>query len=243
MRKIILFGLFFLIIVSCSWTNKINDRQTIFKVSKSIVTVYSEKDREPNVMDVLLAAMEGKPIPKVVTEKWLGSGSVLNKESGYIITNKHVAPKEEGVRIHVRISGLLVDGEVLYNHKYYDLAVVKVDPFFLCVTENIKFGKTPMLGDEIGILGHPYGLYSTFTFGYVSAYRMFEDGWYIQTDAHMNPGNSGGLAFNVYGEFVGIPSAGIPGAGIGFILSGQLIRTNVFEFLPETAYLRKPFKR
>lgn len=243
MKRVLFLLMFVVFTMSCSLTSKVTDKKNIIKAQKSIVTVYGEKDRPATWIDDLIAILNGEKPTPIVTDKWMGSGSVLNKEDGFIVTNKHVAPNLKGVRIFVKIDGMVIKGNTIYNHRTYDLAVVKVDPFFLKKKLNIVFGKDPAIGDEIGVLGHPYGLYSTFTFGHVSAYRLFEDGWYIQTDAHVNPGNSGGMAYNVYGEFVGIPSAGIPGAGIAFILSGDLIKHSLFVFLPENKKFRKSFPR
>ena len=168
----------------------------------------------------------------------LGSGFVIDP-SGYIVTNHHVIENadEVSVRFH---DGTTLDAEVVGSDKDTDLALLKVEsPKPLASTKWGNSTKT-RIGDWVMAIGNPFGLGGSVTAGIVSArQRDINAGRYddfIQTDAAINRGNSGGPMFNLDGEVIGVntaifsPSGG--SVGIGFAIPSSLAR-NVVRQLRE----------
>ena len=168
----------------------------------------------------------------------LGSGFII-KENGIVITNNHVIANAEDILVKV--------GEKEYKAKlvgadpYMDIAVLKMetkDKF-----KTVKFGDsdTARVGDWAVAIGNPFGLGGTVTTGIISARNRdinltrYDD--FIQTDASINQGNSGGPLFNLKGEVIGINTAIIaPGQsgsiGIGFAIPANAA-SNVINQLIE----------
>jgi serine protease Do len=152
-----------------------------------------------------------------------GSGFFVSAD-GYIVTNNHVVQKAKTVTVTTQ-DGKTLDAKVVGTDPKTDLALIKVNeagdyPF-------VAFSKeTPRIGDWVVAIGNPYGLGGTVTAGIISAEgRDIGDGPYdrfIQIDAPINRGNSGGPTFNMKGEVVGVntaiysPSGG--SVGIGFAI-------------------------
>src|SRR5258705_198159 len=137
----------------------------------------------------------------------MGSGFIV-EPSGVILTNAHVVEGADEVR--VRLSDRReFKGKVLGVDHQSDIAVVKIDATGLPV---VKLGDPAQVrvGEWVLAIGSPFGFDNTATVGIVSATsRSLPDGTYvpfIQTDAAVNPGNSGGPLFNMKGEAVGITS-------------------------------------
>lgn len=159
----------------------------------------------------------------------LGSGFVIDAENGYIITNNHVIRDADEVRVTFH-DDETIPAEVIGHDEKTDIAVLKVK------TEKeltaVKFGDSDPLrvGDWVVAIGNPFGLGGTVTAGIVSARaRDINSGPYddfIQTDASINRGNSGGPMFNLNGEVIGIntaifsPTGG--SVGIGFAIPSSL---------------------
>ena len=154
----------------------------------------------------------------------LGSGFII-KEDGTIITNNHVIDGADDILIKVNLKEY--KAKVIGADPYMDIAVLKIetkDKF-----SPVKFGDSDKarVGDWVVAIGNPFGLGGTVTSGIVSARNRdigmtrYDD--FIQTDASINQGNSGGPLFNLKGEVVGINTAIIaPGQsgsiGIGFAI-------------------------
>ncbi len=168
----------------------------------------------------------------------LGSGFIID-EKGIVITNNHVIQGAEDV--YVRVNGEKnIKAKVIGADPGMDLAVLQIesDQKFTPV----KFGDsdTARIGDWVIAIGNPFGLGGTVTAGIISARNRsiglsrYED--YIQTDASINQGNSGGPLFNMDGDVVGINTAilGQSGSiGIGFAIpsnSAQRVINQLIEF-------------
>ncbi len=168
----------------------------------------------------------------------LGSGFIID-EKGIVITNNHVIQGAEDV--FVRVNGEKnIKAKVIGADPGMDLAVLQIesDQTFTPV----KFGDsdTARIGDWVIAIGNPFGLGGTVTAGIISARNRsiglsrYED--YIQTDASINQGNSGGPLFNMDGDVVGINTAilGQSGSiGIGFAIpsnSAQKVINQLIEF-------------
>ena len=154
----------------------------------------------------------------------LGSGFIINK-NGTIITNNHVINNAED--IIVRVGDKEYEAKVLGADPYSDLAVLKIDTNEKFIP--VKFGDSDKarVGDWVVAIGNPFGLGGTVTSGIISARNRdinltrYDD--FIQTDASINQGNSGGPLFNLKGDVIGINTAIIaPGQsgsiGIGFAI-------------------------
>ena len=152
----------------------------------------------------------------------LGSGFVIDAD-GIIITNNHVIADANEITV-IFTDGTKLRATVIGKDSKVDVAVLKVKP--IKPLKAVKFGDSEAMrvGDWVMAVGNPFGLGGTVTAGIVSArHRNIDSGPYdnyIQTDAAINKGNSGGPLFNMAGEVIGIntailsPSGG--SIGIGF---------------------------
>ncbi|MBI2235218.1 MAG: DegQ family serine endoprotease [Micavibrio aeruginosavorus] len=161
----------------------------------------------------------------------LGSGFIIDAEKGIIVTNAHVIQDADEVRVTLH-DDTTMSAEVLGRDEKTDLAVLKVNTKHPLTA--VTFGDSAPLrvGDWILAIGNPFGLGGTVTTGIVSAQQRdinagpYDD--FIQTDASINRGNSGGPMFNMNGEVIGIntaiysPSGG--SVGIGFAIPSNLAK-------------------
>lgn len=158
----------------------------------------------------------------------LGSGFIIDG-NGYIITNNHVVDKAESISITLS-DNTKTEARVIGKDPKTDLALIKIETKH--PLNAVKFGDSDKIrvGDWVLAIGNPFGLGSSVTAGIVSAKsRDIESGPYdsfIQTDASINQGNSGGPMFNLQGEVIGISSAifSTTGAsqGVGFAIPANL---------------------
>jgi S1-C subfamily serine protease len=162
-----------------------------------------------------------------------GSGVIVDAE-GYIVTNYHVVRSARDVRVRLS-TGREVAAEVIGTDALTDLAVLKVSADGLVAA---TWGDSDALevGSFVWALGSPFGLDHSVTFGIVSnkarpgINKAFQS--FLQTDAAVNPGNSGGPLVNVKGEVIGINTAivGPSYQGVSFALPSNTAR-QVFEQL------------
>jgi len=162
-----------------------------------------------------------------------GSGFII-REDGYVVTNAHVIGDAE--RIQIRLAdGRRFDARVVGQDERVDLALLKIDATGLPVALLGDSNRT-RVGEFVLALGHPFGLEQTVSFGIVSrkgaplqvASPAFE---FIQTDAAVNPGNSGGPLVNMAGEVVGVNSMAAVNGSIGFAVPVNLVKA----LLPQLA--------
>ncbi len=162
-----------------------------------------------------------------------GSGFII-REDGYLVTNAHVVGDAE--RIQVRLSdGRRFDARLVGLDERVDLALLKIDATGVPVAQLGDSNRT-RVGEFVLALGHPFGLEQTVSFGIVSrkgapiqvAAPGFE---FIQTDAAVNPGNSGGPLVNMAGEVVGVNSMAAVNGSIGFAIPVNLVKA----LLPQLA--------
>ncbi len=160
----------------------------------------------------------------------LGSGFIIDAAEGIIVTNNHVIADADEIEINLS-DGKKLKATLVGKDPKTDLAVLKVDPKKYPLTA-VKFGDSDKarIGDWVMAIGNPFGLGGTVTVGIISARnRDINSGPYdrfIQTDASINRGNSGGPLFNMDGEVVGINSAIISPSGgsigLGFSIPAEL---------------------
>ena len=165
---------------------------------------------------------QGEGAPRQRRASSLGSGFVIDS-AGIVITNNHVIADANEVTV-IFTDGQRLKAEVLGKDAKVDIAVLRVKPEK--PLKAVKFGDSEIMrvGDWVMAVGNPFGLGGTVTAGIVSARNRNIDSGpydnYIQTDASINKGNSGGPLFNMAGEVIGIntailsPSGG--SVGIGF---------------------------
>jgi len=175
----------------------------------------------------------------------LGSGFVIDGENGIIITNNHVIDEADEILINFN-NGDKLKAEIIGRDSKTDLAVLKVNPKKPLTA--VKFGESAKIrvGDWVMAIGNPFNLGGTVTVGIVSARnRDIRSGPYddfIQTDAAINRGNSGGPLFNMYGEVIGINTAIISPSGgsigIGFAIPSA-IATRVINQLRQYGETRR----
>ena len=160
----------------------------------------------------------------------LGSGFIIDKK-GYIITNNHVIENAEKIRVILH-DDQSFEAEVVGKDPKTDVALLKITPKNT-ILKAVKFGDSDKLrvGDWVMAIGNPFGFGGTVTAGIVSARGRniggsYDD--YIQTDASINRGNSGGPLFDMNGNVVGINTAIFSqsggSVGIGFAVSSNLAK-------------------
>ena len=166
--------------------------------------------------------------PKTRKATSLGSGFVID-ESGYIVTNNHVIGEADQIEVVFQDETKL-KAELVGRDPKVDIAVLKVKS--KKKLKALKWGDSSesKVGDWVLAIGNPFGLGGTVTAGIISAksrdIRMGQYDSFIQTDASINKGNSGGPMFNMNGEVIGInsaifsPSGG--SVGIGFAIPSTM---------------------
>ena len=170
-------------------------------------------------------------MPRERREQGLGSGVIVSPD-GYIVTNNHVVEHAEEIQV------LLPDkrtfkAKVIGTDPKTDVAVIKIDASGLPV---LPWGDSGQLqvGEMVLAVGNPFGLNQTVTMGIISAVGRanmgivdYED--FIQTDAAVNPGNSGGALVNLKGELIGINTAIFSQSGgymgIGFAIPSNMAKS------------------
>lgn len=145
-------------------------------------------------------------VVKLETPGLLCAGVIVDAHIGRILSNKHCTVN--GAQYTVTLyDGRQFPATLIGVGSEIDIAVFDIDAPDL-VTIPIGDSNRLQIGERVFAIGHPFGLEWTLTSGVVSYLdRTFPDGWFIQTDAALNPGNSGGALINTRGELVGINAA------------------------------------
>ncbi len=178
----------------------------------------------------------GAAIIKVATPGGLGSGVIID-ELGHAITNAHVIQGETKLRVTVWFPQpdktlkrtVIDDVRILAVNSHIDLALLEI-PLPPGVTRfsyaRLERQESIEVGQTVFAIGNPLGLERTLSQGVISTTRRSFDGLtYIQTDAAVNPGNSGGPLFNTRGEVVGITNMGIIfGEGLNFAIPVRYVK-------------------
>jgi serine peptidase DegS len=177
-------------------------------------------------------------------ERSLGSGVIVDK-SGHIVTNHHVIANADAIRVQLA-DGRGADARIVGRDPDTDLAVLKIDLSPLPVA---SFGHSDQLrvGDVVLAIGNPIGLAHTVTHGIVSATSRQQLGIapledFIQTDAPINFGNSGGALIDASGALVGINTAivakNIGVEGIGFAIPVNMVRGVLSDIIAHGRVIR-----
>ena len=175
----------------------------------------------------------------------LGSGFVIDAEKGLVLTNYHVIKDADQISVILQDETIL-EATVVGHDDKTDIALLRVETDH--ILQEVTFGNSDdiRVGDWVLAIGNPFGLGGTVTAGIVSARgRVLNNGPYIdylQTDASINRGNSGGPMFNLDGEVIGMntliisPSGG--SVGIGFAIPSLSIQW-VLDQLIEYGQIRR----
>ena len=177
-------------------------------------------------------------------ERSLGSGVIVDA-AGHIVTNHHVIANADSVRVQLA-DGRVADAHIVGRDPDTDLAVLKIDLTPLPVAD---FGRSDLLkvGDVVLAIGNPVGLSQTVTHGIVSATSRQQLGIapledFIQTDAPINFGNSGGALIDSSGMLIGINTAivakNIGVEGIGFAIPVNMVRGVMDEIIAHGRVIR-----
>ena len=218
-----------------SYPNKNDFNELFIKVSQqgspSVVSILSEKTEQyinPFFFDPFGNSDPFEPQER--KSQGIGSGVIIDKDKGHILTNNHVIDGASEIKV-ILFDKREIDAEILGTDPLSDLAVLKVDTDNL---EEAKMGNSDNLeiGEWVIAIGSPFGLHlnHTVTCGIVSAKGRsdvisranFEN--FIQHDAAINPGNSGGALFDLNGDLIGINTAiatdgfSKSNAGVGFAI-------------------------
>jgi serine protease Do len=183
----------------------------------------------------------------IVPMQGAGSGVIID-ELGHVITNNHVVSRSDVVSATLN-DGRFLKGRMVGSDKATDIAVLKLEnaegqnlPFAkLGDSENLKVGQIALaIGNSLGLPGGP-----TVSLGVISALARPLSGadfiyeGFIQTDAAVNPGNSGGPLANLTGEVVGINTAIIPYAnGMGFAIPINMVKRAVGQIIANGRVVR-----
>jgi len=220
--------------------------KAIQKAAPAVVNFYS------NNVPKVKSTLEGLPgssglasdTEQTLNTTSLGSGVILD-QSGLLITNHHVISKALNIRA-VLHDGRDLPAQVLGHDPDTDLAVLKIEADNLPEVQ-IADERTTQTGDLVLAIGYPYGLGQGVSMGIISAkgrsglnLSTFED--FIQTDAAINRGSSGGALINTQGEIIGISTAILTESGgsqgIGFAIPAHLA-VSVMEALIEDGRVKR----
>ncbi|NQY88142.1 MAG: DegQ family serine endoprotease [Colwellia sp.] len=216
------------------------EKTTPAVVSIAVKGTHKVKQNVPNIFRFF-----GKPNqrPNQIQQRpfrVLGSGVIINAKEGYIVTNNHVIEQADEIIITLK-DGRQIEAKKIGSDAESDIALLQIDADDL--TEIIIADSDKLrVGDFAIAIGSPFGLGQTVTSGIVSALgrsgldiENYED--FIQTDAAINSGNSGGALVNLRGELIGINTAilGPNGGnvGIGFAIPSNMMNNlakQIIEF-------------
>jgi len=195
-------------------------------------------EENPLFRDPLFRRFFNIPDTPAQGEQSTGSGVIVDRAHGYVLTNNHVIDNAQQIVVTLK-DRRTFKARLVGTDPGTDIAVLKIDAHDL--TE-LKFGDSDAMnvGDFVVAIGNPFGIGQTVTSGIVSALGRtglgiegYED--FIQTDASINPGNSGGALVNLAGQLIGINTAIIgpsgSSAGIGFAVPSNMARSVMAQII------------
>jgi len=220
----------------------------VAKAAPSVVNIYANKmvTEQPRQLysDPVLQRIFSVPTGPARTRRQqnLGSGVIVS-DDGYVLTNNHVIANADDIQL-LLYDGRVAKARLVGSDDETDLAVLKVDAGNLPAIHMTDPDRRPRVGDVVLAIGNPFGIGQTVTMGIVSAIgrqlnlSSLEN--FIQTDAAINFGNSGGALVNAHGDLVGINTSLIGQAvgaeGIGFAIPVASAR-NVLDQIVQTGHV------
>lgn len=169
----------------------------------------------------------------------LGAGVIINAAKGYVVTNNHVVDNADKIQVRLN-DGRKYDARVIGKDPRSDIAVVQIKDARNLTALKMADSDQLRVGDYAVAIGNPYGLGETATSGIISALgrsglniENYED--FIQTDAAINRGNSGGALVNLNGELIGLNTAILApdggNIGIGFAIPSNMVKNLVNQIV------------
>lgn len=212
--------------------SQISFDKAVRKAAPAVVNIYSRKYTENDRSKLLTQG--------------LGSGVIVS-EKGYIITNYHVVAQADQIIVALQ-DGRIAAAQLVGKDRRTDIAILRIEGDNLPVIP-LNPDYTPKVGDVVLAIGNPYNLGQTTTFGIISATgrsSISADGHqaFIQTDAAINEGNSGGALVNTLGELVGINTASFQQAteletyGISFAIPYRLANKIMEKIIADGRVIR-----
>jgi len=176
---------------------------------------------------------DGQPAPEQKEDfRALGSGVIIDADKGYVVTNNHVVDNANKISVQLN-DGRKFDAKVIGKDPRSDIAVIQLQNAKNLTAIKMADSEQLRVGDYTVAIGNPYGLGETVTSGIVSALgrsglniENYEN--FIQTDAAINRGNSGGALVNLNGELIGLNTAILApdggNIGIGFAIPSNMVK-------------------
>jgi serine peptidase DegS len=221
--------------------------EAVERAAPAVVNIYTARlitERiQPNAIEELFG--DARPRYRQRLEQSLGSGVIMDR-AGHVITNHHVIASADLIRAQLA-DGRVADAKIVGRDPDTDLAVLQLDLKNNVPIMPLGHSDRLRVGDIVLAIGNPVGLSQTVTQGIVSAtgrgqlgVATFEN--FIQTDAPINVGNSGGALINADGELIGINTAvlakNLGVEGIGFAIPVNLVRGVMSEILSKGRVVR-----
>jgi serine peptidase DegS len=221
--------------------------EAVERAAPAVVNIYTARVVtdviRPNPIEQLFG--DAAPRYRQRLERSLGSGVIVD-EAAHVITNHHVIEKADVIRAQLA-DGRIADARIVGRDPDTDLAVLQLDLKKDVPVMPLGHSDRLRVGDVVLAIGNPVGLSQTVTQGIVSAVgrgqlgvATFEN--FIQTDAPINVGNSGGALINANGELIGINTAvlakNLGVEGIGFAIPVNLVRGVMTEILTKGRVVR-----
>jgi Do/DeqQ family serine protease len=212
------------------------DKATPAIVSISVEGTQVSRQRVPEMFKHFFGGTEEQVQERPF--KGLGSGVIIDAKKGYVVTNNHVVDNADDITVKLT-DGREFKAKKLGSDDQSDIALLKIDPDAL-IAMPLSDSDELRVGDFVVAIGNPFGLNQTVTSGIVSALGRsglniggYEN--FIQTDAAINRGNSGGALVSLRGELVGINTAifGPNGGnvGIGFAIPSNMMKSLVDQII------------
>jgi len=212
----------------------------------SVTGTHVDKQKIPEAFKFFFGN-PNKGQPKQREFRGLGSGVIINADKGYIVTNNHVINEADEIQITLK-DGRQIKAKKIGADESSDIALLQIDADNLTEVK-LSDSDNLQVGDFAVAIGSPFGLGQTVTSGIISALgrsglnrQNYED--FIQTDAAINSGNSGGALINLRGELVGINTAilGPNGGnvGIGFAIPSNMV-DNIVKQIIEFGEVRRGY--
>ena len=217
-------------LISCSWRSS---------ESKSMADIFKKVNGS---VTVVVALHKVSSVPAGIQQTMglnVGAG-VLVSENGKVITSAHLVHTADQIKVKLS-SGEIVGARVVASDPFADVSLLQLESVPKeVVVAKLGDSEKVEVGDEVFVVGTPYGLSHTLTAGHISARHKldrisagFDVGELFQTDAAINQGNSGGPMFNMAGEVIGIASSILTKSGgfegLGFVVTSNTARRLLLE--------------
>jgi len=215
------------------------------QTSPAVVNIFTSRTVQTRTRSSFFDQMFGmQRAPRERVESSLGSG-VIVRSNGIIITNAHVVKGADELKV-VLNDRREFEAKVVAQDEETDLAVLRIDTQGeIMPVLQVGADEEPEIGDIVLAIGNPFGVGQTVTSGIISALgrtNVSDISSAIQTDAAVNPGNSGGALVNLQGELIGVNTAIFSRSGgsngIGFAIPAELVERAIDSALSEGRIVR-----